>query len=435
MDFLSKFFGSKKQENKPENREETKELLVQEKENGLINDTDNKSTESETSINFESVKDFITISSGPVGVSTGSTATDFYVYEWFIKETGEIFYVGKGRGNRYKAFHEKAYEAEKIREMYNTDVRFVKTDLTEDQAIELESQEMTRILNETNDRLTNRIIPFFTKRGNGYDRSSNTPAFQFETAPSLYVTEIEEHYYDLKPQSFDEVDFENLKTPVFISRSIGDQVNAIYGGNIEKYLDETKKSLLENGSKILKSQYAKSVTAWIYIGDDSVAKYTLDQKRALEKIGRMIPTYHLIDVWRFLKEKIGEFPPVPTTDVLINPTHNRVPLKEIKNLHDWNKGYDEGMPYWEEGNKERKNGNLEHAIELFDLARYNGYEAPALYKSYVMAFRKLKDYDNEIAIIDEAIERFQSEEININGSFLLELKERREKALLLKKKA
>ena len=26
----------------------------------------------------------------------------YYVYEWYVKETGEIFYVGKGTKNRYK---------------------------------------------------------------------------------------------------------------------------------------------------------------------------------------------------------------------------------------------------------------------------------------------------------------------------------------------
>jgi HD superfamily phosphodiesterase len=51
-----------------------------------------------------------------------------------------------------------------------------------------------------------------------------------------------------------------------------------------------------------------------------------------------------------------------------------------------------------------------------------------------MAFRKLKDYDNEIAIIDEAIERSQRTDGGVNGTFILEIKDRREKALLLKKK-
>ena len=52
-----------------------------------------------------------------------------------------------------------------------------------------------------------------------------------------------------------------------------------------------------------------------------------------------------------------------------------------------------------------KNGNLALAIELFDKARLNGYNAPALYTSYALAYRKLKDYDNEIAILDEGISR------------------------------
>lgn len=159
------------------------------------------------------------ISSLPIGVLTGSTANDFYVYEWFIKETGEIFYVGKGRGNRYKEFHEHAYEAEKIREIYETDTRFVVTGLTEEEAIELESREMTRILNETVDRLTNRVIPLFTKRDNGYDRSHSTPEIRFETAPVLFACEIEEHYFNVKHRAFDKVEYENLKAIAFISRS------------------------------------------------------------------------------------------------------------------------------------------------------------------------------------------------------------------------
>lgn len=71
------------------------------------------------------------------------------------------------------------------------------------------------------------------------------------------------------------------------------------------------------------------------------------------------------------------------------------------------------------------------AIELFDKARYNGYNAPALYSSYAMAYRKLKDYDNEIAILDEAIERSKAEKGN-NETRIMEFNERRAKVLALK---
>lgn len=440
MGLFSGFLGnkkSKKQNDFQKVHEDTKELLKGDTKNKPSKDTNNVGLGMGISFDIstdENENYVFSVSSLPVGVSTGSTATDFYVYEWFIKNTGEIFYVGKGRGDRYKTFHERAYEAEKIRKMYDTDSRFVGTGLTEEKAIELESKEMTRILNETNDRLTNRIIPLLTKRGNGYDRSPYTPELQFETAPCFYACEIDEHYFEIKPRSFDEVNYENLKAVVFITRNIRDEINIIYGGNLDKYQSETISLLSTNGNKVLKSKYAKSVTAWIYIGEDDVMNYEIDQKQALEKLGRNIPTYHLIDVWKYLKEKFGEVETASTDKILINPIHNRVPLKEIKNLHDWDKGYDEGMLYWEKGDKERKAGNLEQAIELFDLARYNGYDAPVLYTSYAMTYRKLKDYDNEIAIIDEAIERTQLEKRNANEIRIMELKERRAKAIALKQK-
>ncbi|MGE7946303.1 tetratricopeptide repeat protein [Lysinibacillus sp. NPDC093688] len=111
--------------------------------------------------------------------------------------------------------------------------------------------------------------------------------------------------------------------------------------------------------------------------------------------------------------------------------HNRVPLKDIKNLNNWEKGFDKGFPYYEEGDKERKSGNIIGAIELFDKARFNGYNAPALYSSYAKAYRKLKDYDNEIAILDEAIERLKSE-VGNNETRIMEFNERRTKAIALK---
>lgn len=434
MRLFSKIFGSKKKE-KEDNKQEALNELVN-KNNSSYETVKNDSKNKELSLDIlseefaENETHRIHFSSSPVGTLTDSVATDFYVYEWFIKDTEEIFYVGKGRGNRYKAFHERAYEAEKIRKTYETSSRFLGTGLTEEQAIELESKEMTRILNETNDRLTNRIIPFFTKRDNGYDRSPKTPELQFETAPCFYASEIEEHYFGINSRAFDEIEADNLKVVVFITRNIRDEINVIYGGKVDKYQNITRELLAINGSKILKSKFAKSVTAWIYIGNDYVTNYEQDQEQAIEKLGRTIPTYHLIDVWRLLKERHRETELIPKQETRITPIHNRISITDIKNLNNWEKGFDEGMPYWEEGDKERKAGNIERAIELFDSARYNGYNAPALYRSYAMAYRKLKDYDNEVAIINEGIERGN----NDNNTTIRELKERRVKALILKQK-
>lgn len=418
MKFLNSFFGkrNKKQREDPQENIEKKQPI--------------KSTNAGIKIALSSNDNGTSISSTPIGEITGSTADDFYVYEWFIKDTGEVFYVGKGRGDRYKAFHNRAYEAEKIRRNFDTSYRFVGTNLTEEQAVELESKEISRILNETNDRLTNRIVPYLTKRDNGYNPSPKTPELKFETAPFLYASEIEEHYFGITPRSFDRVDPENLKRIVLISKSIRDEVNIVYNGKLDDYLAQTRALLSKNGSIILKSKFAKSVSAWVYIGDDYLSNFERDQELALEKLGRNIPTYHLIDVWKYLGSVYGDTGEI-STEVLVNPSHNRVPLTDIKNLQNWEKGYDEGQPFWEEGEKERKEGNLQRAIALFDKARYNGYDAPALYRSYAMAYRKLKDYDNEVAIIDEAIERASDQ----NNTTIRQLRERRIKALELKQKS
>lgn len=98
-------------------------------------------------------------------------------------------------------------------------------------------------------------------------------------------------------------------------------------------------------------------------------------------------------------------PTITRADVVVNAQNNRCPLCEIKNLHNWDRGFEAGFKYWEQGEVARKEGDLTKAISLYDIARYNGYEAPALYESYAMAYRQMKDYDNEIVILEEFLSR------------------------------
>ena len=98
----------------------------------------------------------------------------------------------------------------------------------------------------------------------------------------------------------------------------------------------------------------------------------------------------------------------------IQPINDRVPFSKIKNLKNSRKGFDDGFSYWEEGEEYRKSGDFYKAIELYDKARASGYTSPALYNSYSMAYHKLKDYDNEIDILDEGIEREGAEFRNIS---------------------
>lgn len=117
-------------------------------------------------------------------------------------------------------------------------------------------------------------------------------------------------------------------------------------------------------------------------------------------------------------------PEITRADVIVNAVNNRCPLREIKNLNDWDKGFQAGFKFWEKGEVARKEGDLDTALSLYDKARYNGYDAPALYESYAMTYRQLKDYDNEIVILEEFLSR---NTYGKSGAF----EARRDKAIVL----
>ena len=122
-----------------------------------------------------------------------------------------------------------------------------------------------------------------------------------------------------------------------------------------------------------------------------------------------MPFVYKIDVLNALKDvKISSPAATTSEDVEIHPIHNRCPWRNIKNLYNESAGFRDGYHFWEAGEKLRLQGDIEEAILLFDKARENGYDAPVLYESYEKAYRKIKDYENEIAILMERYERNQA---------------------------
>ena len=128
-----------------------------------------------------------------------------------------------------------------------------------------------------------------------------------------------------------------------------------------------------------------------------------------------------------IKKKIKQEQDEKRNSIVINPVNDRIDLLDIgiPNITLTNRV--------ELGNRLRKEGKLKEAISQFDEARKRGCCHYLLYEWYAMAFRKLKDYDNEIDILDEAITL--CEKGICNGS-LENFRTRRDKAidLLLKQR-
>ena len=82
-------------------------------------------------------------------------ARDYYVYIWFIKDTNEVFYVGKGKGKRYK---QTSNRNKFFTDMYSThdcDVKKIYENLTELEAFQKERETVKWYRENTNFRLTN----------------------------------------------------------------------------------------------------------------------------------------------------------------------------------------------------------------------------------------------------------------------------------------
>ena len=65
----------------------------------------------------------------------------YYIYAWYYVDTGEIFYIGKGKGNRYlekSASRNKYFK--NIVNSSNVKVKLLHTDLTNDESLKLEKE-------------------------------------------------------------------------------------------------------------------------------------------------------------------------------------------------------------------------------------------------------------------------------------------------------
>lgn len=163
--------------------------------------------------------------------------------------------------------------------------------------------------------------------------------------------------------------------------------------------------------------FAKDLTALFAEAQKSMIEYSSYSRRAAEEVKTMLNQMKALtsdDVAELLLEEskrnvapveITIEPPIPRECVTIIATHSRVPLSEIKNANDWEKGFDAGFKSYENGEVARRDSRIEEAIAFYDKARYDGYCAPALYNAYAVAYRQIKDYENEIIILEEGMAR------------------------------
>lgn len=112
----------------------------------------------------------------------------YYVYEWFIKETNQVFYIGKGKGNRYKQDKRNPYFLS-VKSHHNCDVCFVKENLTEYEALILK-EELFSQREKEGQILTNVITP------NAIGANERPDNYEFMKAPIIKVSRVDKYYFN-----------------------------------------------------------------------------------------------------------------------------------------------------------------------------------------------------------------------------------------------
>lgn len=69
----------------------------------------------------------------------------YYVYEYYIKSTGVVFYVGKGKNYRYNQLNNRNKSFLEIYNNNECDVRFVKENMTNQEALQLEQERISEL--------------------------------------------------------------------------------------------------------------------------------------------------------------------------------------------------------------------------------------------------------------------------------------------------
>jgi hypothetical protein len=64
----------------------------------------------------------------------------FYIYCWYYEDTGQIFYIGKGQGDRYKSKKGRSSLFKEISEINEVDSKILIDNLKEEMALEIEKK-------------------------------------------------------------------------------------------------------------------------------------------------------------------------------------------------------------------------------------------------------------------------------------------------------
>lgn len=121
----------------------------------------------------------------------------FYVYEWFIVDSNEIFYVGKGTGKRKTELHNRSKYFKSIHSKYICDVRIICDNLTDEEACIKEVERIAELKSIGQAKCN------FTNGGTGWSSGELNP------------TVLNPHYGESNGMYTQNIDFKGENNPFY----------------------------------------------------------------------------------------------------------------------------------------------------------------------------------------------------------------------------
>ncbi|AYM02241.1 hypothetical protein [Levilactobacillus yiduensis] len=224
---------------------------------------------------------------------------NFNVYEWFIQETGEIFFVGVGYGNRRPLVKQNDL-FKRVREKYQTDYRFTGKQLSKRAANKLKLGTIKKDLDAGN-VLTNIQVPI------GYAGGMSTSAektgfgarqYSYLKAPQIIGNIVETHYQLLESaETYDKIESQYLKKICVPTYALNAEKSLYFkskSGNTAKLIERLKTEIKERTDAKIYKSLAKSA--------DSVILTNAPRPTHVKDLhDRGYKVFHMIDVARFLE--------------------------------------------------------------------------------------------------------------------------------------
>lgn len=221
------------------------------------------------------------------------------VYEWFIEETGEIFYVGLGTGGQPALDKNDLFR--QVYDKYPAGYRYVARHLTLEEGVQAKADTMKRVL-ELGNVLTNVQVPMGYPGGRSSAAKERTSygarQFSYLKTPEV-VGNIVEAHYDLLDGSevYDDIDLTSLKKTVVPTYTLVNEAPLYFkngSGNTAALVDILKDEIQERTAGKIYKSLAKSAHSVILTNDPF-------PNRVRELHDKGYKVFHMIDVIKFLK--------------------------------------------------------------------------------------------------------------------------------------